>query len=181
MEQSVIQMIDRQGILSEFEVECIACPIHLMIEDGTRAGGKGKGGYYCKKIKRDCAWRTHSVRGNGHMNFAPSSAVFNKYGFKLVNEKSTYKIGKCHFLFFLYHPDMCWEPPQETPNGILRNRFGKIITSRDRWEMCHINGKFWDDRKRNLQWGWASEHKALEPNTKSDKEPTTLYEAGIPK
>jgi hypothetical protein len=179
MEQSVIQMIDRPGILSEINVECISCPIHLMIEQGIR--GPGRGDYYCHKIKKDCVWRTHSRRGNGELNFAPSAAVFNKYGFKLVNDKSTYKIGKCHFLFFLFHPDSNWEPPKERPNGILRNRFGKIVQPSDRWELCHNNGLFWDDSKRNLEWRWRSEHKVLEPNTKSDKEPITIYEAGIPK
>jgi hypothetical protein len=179
MEKTVKELIDRQGILSEFQVECIKCPIHLMIDCGIR--GPGKGDYYCHRIKKDCPWRTHSKRSNGEMNFAPSAKVFNKYGFKLVNNKSTYKIGKCHFLFFLYHPDMNWEPPQERPDGVLRNRFGKIIQPGDIWELCHINGLFWDDSKRNLQWGWRSEHKTLEPNTKSDREPTNLYEAGIPK
>ena len=175
MEQSVIELIDVQGIMSEFEVDCISCPIHLMIRDGIRAGGKGKGGYYCNKIKRDCAWRTHSVRGNGEMNFAPSAAVFNKYGFKLVNEKSTYKIGKCHFLFFLYHPSMKWEPPQEKPE---RNRHGKIVKDSDIWELSHRNGLFWDDSIGNLEWLLRSEHKVFEINVRK-KNPKNLLEAGI--
>jgi hypothetical protein len=176
MEQVVVDQFDRQGALTEFGVECLPCPIHIMIEQGIR--GPGRGEYYCHKIKRDCSWRQHSTRSNGLMNFAPSARVFNKYGFKLINEKSTYKIGKCHFLFFLYHPDMMFEPPQERTE---RNRFGKIIQPGDVWELCHGNGVFWDDTKRNLQWGWRSEHKVLEPNTRRKNPPTTLYEAGIPK
>ena len=127
-------------------------------------------------IKKDCPWVTHSKKANGTMSVAPSAKVFKKYGFKLVNDKSTYKIGKCHFLFFLYHPDMNWEPPKENTE---RTRFGKIIKATDIWEMCHINGICWDDRKRNLQWGRKTEHKVLEPNTKG-RPPKTLHEAGIP-
>jgi len=178
MEQSVTKLIDRQGIFSEFEVECIKCPIHLMIDQGIR--GPGRGDYYCHKIKRDCAWRTHSVRGNGIMNFAPSSKVFNKYGFKLVNDKSTYKIGKCHFLFFLFHPDMNWEPPKERPDGIIRNRLGKIVQLGDIWELSHRNGIFWDDSIGNLEWLWRSEHKVFEINVRR-KNPKTIYEAGMPR
>ena len=176
MEQAVINLFDRQGSLSHIEVPCFNCPIHQMIEKGIREPGRGK--YYCKIVEKDCVWRTHSKRGNGLMNFAPSAKVFNKYGFKLINDKSTYKIGKCHFLFFLFHPDMNWEPPQERPE---RNRFGKIIQPTDCWELCHIDGVFWNDRKKNLQWGWRSEHKALEPNVRRKGPPTTIYEAGIPK
>ena len=177
MEKAVVELFDRQGALSEFRVECLDCPIHIRIAEGLRGPGK-KGGHYCQIIKKDCPWRTHSNRTGGLMNFAPSARVFGKYGFNLINEKSTYKIGKCHFLFFLYHPDMNWEPPQERTE---RNRFGKIIDSTDVWELCHINGKFWDDNKRNLQWGWRSEHKVLEPNTRRKNPPKNLIEAGIPR
>lgn len=175
MEQSVIDLLDIQGIYTEFEVECIKCPIHLMIQDGIR--GPGKGDYYCKIIKRDCPWRCHSKRSSGVMNFAPSARVFNKYGFDLVNKKSTYKIGKCHFLYFLYHPAMNWQPPQERPE---RNRMGKIISPTDVWELSHRNGIFWDDSIGNLEWVWRSEHKVFEINVRK-KNPQTIYEAGMPK
>ncbi len=175
MEQVVVNLFDRQGAMSEFEVECIPCPIHLMIEQGVRGPGRGK--YYCKKIKRDCAWRTHSKRTSGIMNFAPSAPVFNKHGFNLINDKSTYKIGKCHFLYFLFHPDMNWQPPQERPE---RNRFGKIITPTDIWELSHRNGLFWDDSISNLEWLWRSEHKVFEINVRK-KNPKNLVEAGIPR
>ena len=175
MEKVVIELFDRQGAMSEFTVDCLACPIHKMIEDGIR--GPGKGDCYCKIIKKDCPWVTHSKRTNGIMNFAPSARAFKKYGFDVINSKSTYKIGKCHFLFFLYHPDMYWEPPRERSE---RNRFGKIIKPDEVWELCHIDGIFWNDSKRNLQWNWRSEHKVLEPNTRRKREPKTLIEAGIP-
>lgn len=176
MEKAVIELFDRQGSMTEFEVACLNCPIHKKIEEGIR--GPGRGDYYCKIIKRDCPWRTHSKRTNGIMNFAPSAAVFGKYGFKLINDKSTYKIGKCHFLFFMFHPDMNWQPPQERPD---RNRFGKIIKPTDIWELCHINGIFWDDRKENLRWDLRSEHKVLEPNVRREGLPKNLIEAGIPR
>jgi len=178
MEEAVVGLFDRQGAISKIDVECIACPIHLMIEQEVR--GPGRGDYYCHKIEKDCVWRTHSVRSNGIMNFAPSAEVFNKYGFKLVNDKSTYKIGKCHFLYFLYHPDMNWQPPQESPDGVKRNRFGKIIQPSDVWELSHRNGLFWDDRIGNLEWLWRSEHKVFEINVRK-KNPRNLYEAGIPR
>ena len=110
------------------------------------------------------------------MNFAPSARVFNKYGFKLINDKSTYKIGKCHFIFFLFHVDMNWQPPQEFPE---RNRFGKIVLPNDVYELCHINGIFWDDKKDNLRWDLRSEHKVLEPNVRRKNPPTNLIEAGM--
>ena len=176
MEKAVVELFDRQGALSEIKVPCLNCPIHLMIEKGIR--GPGKGDYYCEIIEEDCVWRTHSKRANGYMNFAPSAKVFNRYGFDLINKKSTYKIGKCHFLFFLYHPDLNWEPPEERPR---KNRFGKLIQPDDRWELCHNDGIFWNDRKRNLEWRWRSEHKVLEPNTRRKRPPRTIYEAGIPK
>lgn len=176
MEQAVIKLFDRQGAMSEIEVVCLDCPIHKRIEEGVR--GPGRGDYYCHIIKKNCVWRTHSTRSNGLMNFAPSARVFNKYGFNLINEKSTYKIGKCHFLYFLFHPDNNWQPPQERTD---RNRFGKIIKPDDVMELCHINGIFWDDTKRNLQWNWRSEHKVLEPNTRRKGPPKNLIEAGMPR
>ena len=179
MEQAVIELFDRQGAMTEFTVECLDCPIHIRIAEGIR--GPGRGDYYCEIIKKDCPWVTHSKRGNGIMNFAPSARVFNKYGFDLINSKSTYKIGKCHFLYFFFHPDANWQPPQETPDGQRKNRFGKIIQPDDIWELCHIDGIFWNDTKRNLQWNWRSEHKVLEPNTRRKGAPKNLIEAGIPR
>ena len=178
MDRIIIEGFDRQGAMSEFTVECLACPIHIMIKDKVR--GPTNKDCYCKIIKKDCPWIKTSVRNKntGEMCTAPSSRIFRKYGFDFLKKNSTYVIGKSHFLFFFYHPDMNCQPPLEMPK---RNRFGKIVDPNgDVWEMCHLNGDHWDDRKKNLEWKLRTEHKVTEPNKRRKKEPTTLTEAGIP-
>jgi len=64
---------DRQGAMGEFTVECLACPIHIMIKDEVR--GPTNKDCYCKIIKKDCPWVKTSVRNKntGEMCTAPSS------------------------------------------------------------------------------------------------------------
>lgn len=177
MNRAITDKFDRQKALTKFELICFDCKIEVMIEQEIR--GPGRGDVYCKEIKRDCPWVKTSSRGNGTMCTAPSARIFKDCGFDILQKNSTYKIGKSHFLFFIYHPDMGWQPPQEMPE---RNRFGKIVDPEtDCWELCHLNGKHWDDRKRNLEWKLKTEHKVTEPNTRSKKEPKTIYDAGVPK
>jgi len=84
MDRIIMEGFDRQGAMTEFRVECLACPIHEMISDGLR--GPGNGDCYCKVIKKDCPWVKTSVRNvkTGEMCTAPSSLIFRKYGFDEV-------------------------------------------------------------------------------------------------
>ena len=143
MKRAITEDFDRQKALTKFKLCCIKCPIDEMIEIGVR--GPGRGDYHCKKIGRDCPWIKTSSRGNGTMCAAPSARIFKDCGFDILQKNSTYKIGKSHFLYFLFHPDMNWQPPQERPE---RNRFGKIINwDTDCWELCHGDGNHQNDEK----------------------------------
>ncbi len=82
MDRVITQEFDRQGAMTEFTKDCIACPIHERIKEGIR--GPGKGDCYCKIIKKDCPWVITSARGNGLLGVAPSSRVFRKYGFDVL-------------------------------------------------------------------------------------------------
>ena len=176
MDSSVLPYFDKEGAKSRFTVDCISCKIQKMVEEGVRGPGRNKGGCFCQIIKMDCPWVLTSHDSNGNNRSAPSSIAFRKYGFNLIKENSTYIIGKEHFLFYMYHPSSGWQPP-EFPK---RNRMNAIVNPEtDCWEMSHINGKHWDDRKKNLMWLLKSEHSILEPNKKRMSKPINLREAGI--
>lgn len=166
--------LDYKGILSEIRVHCIKCNPQALIEQGLRGKGKNDG-VFCKVIGKDCPFVVTSKKGPNAQCVAPSSKVFRKYGLRTINDKSTYLYGKSHFFFYLYHPDMNWQPP-EMPDI---NRYGKVVDKeKDIWTLSHVNGNHYDDSKMNHQWLLKSEHAIVEPNM-ARSEPTSLSEAGI--
>lgn len=178
-DNSVTPFFDREGAKTEFGWQCIKCKIQEMIDKGLRGKGRVKyGDCFCKVLKKDCPWiQTSSPGKNKDLCTAPSAYFFKKYGFDVLKKNSTYIIGKCHFLFYMYHLQGNWMPPQDKPK---RNRFGKIINwETESWTMAHLNGCHWDDSRINLAWMLSSEHGILEPNTKRITEITSLKDVGI--
>lgn len=168
---------DREGMKALFDYPCIQCKLDEMIAEGIRGPGRTKGGNFCKLIKKDCSFVQTSNRKKGQMCVAPSPFYYKKYGLNILKKNSTYKIGKEHFMFYMYHPELGCKPPTHMPE---RNRFGVLVNPEtDCWTLAHLNGLHWDDSKINLMWLLKSEHGVLEPNTRRVQVITSLREAGV--
>ena len=166
--------MDIKGIISEIGLACFVCNAAEKIEKGIRGAGKGKGGKFCKDINRNCPFVITSRRTNGSQGMSPGALVFRKYGLNVLTKTNTYKYGKSHFLFYLYHSQMNWQPPQHIPDF---NRFGQLVNKEtDIWTLAHLNGDHYDDSRGNLMWLLKSEHGLLEPNI-GRRVPVTVEQA----
>jgi hypothetical protein len=168
---------DREGMKTLFDWPCIQCKLDEMVKEGLRGPGRTKGGDHCKLIKKSCPFVQTSSRKKGKLSVAPSAYYFKKYGLNTLKKNSTYLIGKEHFMFYMYHPELGCKPPARMPPT---NRFGVLVNpDTDCWTLAHMNGCHWDDSKINLMWLLRSEHGVLEPNTKRVTVITSLREAGV--
>ena len=86
-------------------------------------------------------------------------------------------MGKSHLLFYLYHGESGYNPPEYMP---AKNRFGAIVNPEtDAWTLAHLDGIFSNDSKINLMWMLRTEHGKLEPNIRRIKIVKSLKDAGI--
>lgn len=166
--------IDVVNLVTEIKIPCIECCPQALVEQGLR--GPGRGDCFCKIISKDCPFVITSNRGRNGQCVAPSAKVFRKYGLRTMKKNSTYLFGKSHFFFFLYFPEMNWQPPQHMPEF---TRYGKPVDpTKERWTLSHCNGNHFDDSKNNLIWLLSSEHAIIEPNIARNT-PMSLVDAGV--